>query len=255
MFPVLARLVSISEVISSTQRRGHCCSWSFGGEEIPFASAGFFFFLCWRRNPSWVQSNSVVRNSRQRRWFFLLQQDCKLLNVLMSILVFSSCVWKPMIVNCACGRFVTLLSEQLYLPNCFSIQFLISFPLKHLSTEASEEQDSSQALSREGENSMPVNNFYRDTAYRVLPYWLFFPFCSGFVAFLGLSLPCGFLHIVLNLLGWILALELILSFGSFVSCKCGSVAYNVWKTAFKLGRLLAVGGLFSSHLEALPCQC
>lgn len=141
-----------------------------------FCLCWLFLFLCWRRNPSWVQSNSVVRNSRQRRWFFLLQQDCKLLNVLMSILVFSSCVWKPMIVNCVCGRFVTLLSEQLYLPNCFSIQFLISFPLKHLSTEASEEQDSSQALSREGENSMPVNNFYRDTAYRVLPYWLFFPF-------------------------------------------------------------------------------
>lgn len=75
-------------------------------------------------------------------------------------------------------------------------QFLTIFPLKHPSTEASEEQDSSQALAGEGESAMPVNNFCRDAACSVLLYWLFFLFFySGFVAILGLSLSCGFYFI------------------------------------------------------------
>lgn len=125
-----------------------------------------------------------------------MQQDCKLFNVLMSILVFSSCVWKLIIVNWYLWSFCCIIkwsaiSYQLLQHS----KFLLIFLLKHPPTEASEEQDSSQALSREGENSMPLNHFCRDTACRVL-YWLFFPFVySGFVAILGLCLPCGFYFI------------------------------------------------------------
>lgn len=113
-----------------------------------FASACYLFFYI-RRNPSWIQSNSVVWNSRERRWFFLLRQHCKLFNVLMSILVFSSCIWKLMIVNhlwwsCCIIKWAALSSQLLQ-----HLQFLIIFPLKHPYIEASEEQVYSQALFRE----------------------------------------------------------------------------------------------------------